>query len=113
MLGVSHAAYSLFMHTRTDYLTVSELKSKAESLHNQRVWVSGRIVAGSINWDDSEKILRFALAHDKESLIITYEGIVPDNFKPGTDLIVGGNYYLDSDFEALSFSRPRSVNICH
>ena len=114
ILGLSYAAYSLFMHTGTDYLTVSELKSKAESLHSQQVWVGGRVVAGSINWDDSEKILRFALSDDKESLSIAYNGIVPDNFKPGDDLIVGGKYYLDSDFEALSFSRPRSVcNICH
>ena len=86
-MGLSYAAYSLFIHSGADYLTVSELKSQVESLHDQPVRVEGKVVPGSINWDDKTKEIRFALTDDKESLIIVYEGIVPDNFKPGADLV--------------------------
>ena len=113
-VGLSYAVYSLVIHTGVDYLTVSELKSQAESLHSQQVRVGGRIVPGSIDWDDKAKVMRFVLTDDKESLTIAHKGIVPDNFKPGADLIVEGKYRPDDAFEALSFGSGRSVcNLCH
>jgi len=113
-VGLGYATYSLFIHSGADYLTVSELKSQAESLYSQPVRVEGRVVPGSINWDDKTKEIRFALTDDKESLTVVYEGIVPDSFKPGADLAVEGRYRPDGVFEALSFGSRRSVcNLCH
>ncbi len=113
-LGISYTGYTLFVHSGVDYLTVSELKSQVESLDSQQVRVGGRIVPGSIDWDDKTKIMRFVLTDDKESLNIVYEGTVPDNFKPGAEVIVAGKYHPDDDFEALSFSSGRSFcNLCH
>ena len=113
-VGLSYAAYSLVIHTGADYLTVSELMSQAESLHDQQLRVGGKIVPGSIDWDDKAKVMRFGLTDDRESLAIVYEGIVPDSFKPGTDLVVEGRYRPDGVFEALSFGSRRSVcNLCH
>ena len=112
--GLSYAVYSLVIHAGADYLTVSELKSRAESLNSQPVRVEGTVVPGSIDWDDKAKIMRFVLTDDKESLTIVHKGIVPDNFKPGADLIVEGKYRPGDAFEALSFGSRRSVcNLCH
>ena len=112
--GLSYVAYSLFIHNGADYLTVSELKSQVESLLSQQVRVGGRIVPGSINWNDEVKVMRFVLTDDRESLTIVYEGTVPDNFKPGADLVVEGKYRPDDVFEALSFGSRRSVcTFCH
>ena len=113
-VGLSYVAYSLFIHSGADYLTVSELKSQAESLYSQQVKVGGKVAPGSINWDDKTKEIRFALTDDKESLIIVYKGVVPDNFKPGTDLVVQGKYRPDGILEALSFGSSRSIcTFCH
>lgn len=113
-VGLSYVAYLLFIHSGADYLTVSELKSQGESLYGEQVRVGGRVVPGSINWDDKSKVMRSALTDDKESLTIVYEGIVPDNFKPGADLVVEGKYRPDGAFEALSFGSRRSIcNLCH
>ncbi len=113
-VGLSYVAYSLFIHSGADYLTVSELKSQVDSLPDQQVRVGGKVVPGSINWDDKAKVMRFVLADDKESLAIVYEGIVPDDFKPGADLIVEGRYRPVDAFEAVSFGSRRSLcNLCH
>ncbi len=113
-VGVSYVAYSLFIHSGADYLTVSELKPRVESLPNQQVRVGGKIVSGSINWDDKAQVMRFVLTDNKESLAIVYGGIVPDNFKPGAELIVEGRYRTDGVLEATSFGSRRSVcNLCH
>ena len=113
-LGLGYAAYALFIHTGVDYLTVSELKSQVEALNSQQVRVEGRVVPGSIDWDDTTKVMRFTLTDDRESLTIVYTGVVPDNFKPGADLVVEGKYRPDGVFEALSFGSGRSFcNLCH
>ena len=113
-MGLSYVAYSLFIHSRADSITVGELKSQVESLPDQQVRVEGKIVPGSINWDDEAKVMRFVLADDRESLAIVYEGIVPDNFKPGADLVVEGRYRPDDVFEALSIGSRRSIcSFCH
>ncbi len=113
-VGLSYVAYSLFMHSGADYLTVSELKSQVESLPNQQVRVGGKIAPGSIDWDDKAKVMRFALTDDRESLTVVYEGIVPDNFKPGSDLVVEGRYRPDGVFEATGFGSRRSIcSLCH
>lgn len=112
--GISFAAFSFFSHRGSGVLAVSELKSKANSLQNQQLWVKGKVASGSINWDDKTRVIRFALIDDRESLNILYQGTLPDNFKPGADLEVQGSYRSDGIFEAQSFGRPASFcAICH
>jgi cytochrome c-type biogenesis protein CcmE len=113
-VGLSYLVYSLVIHSGADFLTVSELKSQAESLYNQQTRVGGQVAPGSIHWNNKAKVLSFVLTDDSESLNIVYSGIVPDSFKPGADLIIEGKYQPDNIFEATSFGRPRSIcNLCH
>lgn len=107
-------AYSFFSHSGTATLTISELRSQAESLYNQPVRVEGKVASGSINWDDKTNGIRFTLTDDKENLIIVYTGFVPDNFKPEVDLVVTGKYRPDDVFEAMSLGNDSSFCIfCH
>ena len=113
-VGLSYLAYSLVVHTQTEYITVSELGLRAESLYDKWVRVEGRIAPGSINWDDKAKTIKFTLTDDKDSLNVIYEGVVPDNFKPGVEMIVEGRYRTNVVFEAASFGSRRSIcNLCH
>ena len=114
VVGVAYAAFLFFGHQGADSLTVSEVSLQAESLHDQQVRVEGRVVPGSVEWDDKTQVIRFVLTDDRESLAIVYEGIVPDSFKPGNELEVQGSYRSDGTFEARSFGRPSSVcSFCH
>ncbi|MBI4188873.1 MAG: cytochrome c maturation protein CcmE [Chloroflexi bacterium] len=113
-IGVVYLGYSLFVHSGNEFLTVTEFKAKAASLSNQTVRVGGKIANGSINWDNAEQVIRFALTDDKERLNIAYKGVVPDDFKPGANLVVEGRYLTDNTIEASSFGTPRSIcNVCH
>ncbi len=109
VVGVAYAAFLFFGHQGADSLTVSEVSLQAESLHDQQVRVEGRVVPGSVEWDDKTQVIRFVLTDDRETLGIIYQGIVPDNFKPGNELEVQGSYRSDGTFEARSFDRPSSV----
>jgi cytochrome c-type biogenesis protein CcmE len=114
VLGLSYAAYSLFSHTGADYLTVSELRSQVDSTYSEPVMVEGKVAPGSIDWDDKTQVMRFTLTDDRESLTIVYEGIVPNTFKPGAELIVVGRYGPDNVLEAMSLGREGSFcNSCH
>ena len=113
-MGLSYAAYSLFSHSGADYLTVSQLKSQVESFPDQQLRVEGRIVPGSINCNDKTKVIRFVLTDDRESLAIVYTGVVTDNFKPGAELVVVGNYGTDGVFQVVSLdNRGSFCNACH
>jgi cytochrome c-type biogenesis protein CcmE len=114
VVGISYAAFPFFSHQGNDPLSVSDLKLQAETLQNQQVSLEGRVASGSVDWDEEAGTIRFVLTDDRERLGITYEGIVPDNFKPGADLEMQGSYRPDGVFEARSFGRPNSFcTFCH
>lgn len=114
VVGVGYVTYSLLNHTGADYLTVSDLRSQAESIYGQQVTVTGQIAPGSVDWDEKEETIRFVLTDDGEKLPVVYQGIVPDSFEPGSDLVAEGKYRPDGVFEALRLSRQRSFcTFCH
>ena len=82
VVGLSYMDYTLVIHGGVDYLTVSELKSQAESPHSKQSRVEGRVVPGYINWDDEAKSVSFAITDDTERLTVVHQGVVPENFKP-------------------------------
>jgi cytochrome c-type biogenesis protein CcmE len=109
----SYVGFFLLKHQVVDSLTVSELRS-LEVSYDQQWTVEGKVAPGSIDWESKTKVIRFVLTDDKETLIVVYNGIVPDNFKPGADLTVEGMYNPDGIFEAHNFGRPISLcRFCH
>jgi cytochrome c-type biogenesis protein CcmE len=109
VVGVGYTAYLLFSHKGADPLTVSELRSQAESIYDQQLRVEGKVAHGSIDWDSETEVMRLVLIDDKEILSVVHIGIISDDFKPGTDLEVQGRYRADRVLEVLSFGRPSSV----
>ncbi len=113
-VGIAYAGYSLFMHTETEYFTVSEVKQQANSLYGQQTRAEGKVAQGTIDWDSGSRTLRFALADGGESVAVVFQGIAADEYKPGAELTVEGKYRTDGVFEATGFGSRRSVcGICH
>ncbi len=111
--GISYVGFFFFTHEGSSSLTVSELKSQVESFDRQ--WsVEGKVAPGSVDWDNETQVMKFVLTDDIEGLSVVYKGIVPDDFKPGTDATVEGKYRTDGVFEASGFGSSRSFcSFCH
>ncbi len=113
-VGLIYGAYIVFIHGGADSLTVSQFRAEAASLQEQTVKVKGKVVSGSVNWNEGTKTIEFVLTDSRESLSVVYSGVVPDHFKPGVEVEVTGKYRPDDVFEARSFGGQRVLcAICH
>lgn len=74
------------------YLTVSEVIEKGPQSSNGGVRVGGKVLEGSLNWDSKSSKLSFVMADDKKRLPVVYQGVIPDFFKQGTEVIIEGTY---------------------
>jgi cytochrome c-type biogenesis protein CcmE len=110
VVGLSVVAYVL---TESDHITVSEAVSQADSLVGKNARIGGKVDPLSINWDSNAQVMKFALTDDDNRLDVVFQGVVPDDFKPGADLIVEGRYTTGGEFEALSFPGRTLCSICH
>lgn len=74
------------------YLTVSEVIERGPQSSNGGVRVGGKVLAGSLNWDSKSSKLSFVMADDRKRLPVVYQGVIPDFFKQGTEVIIEGTY---------------------
>jgi cytochrome c-type biogenesis protein CcmE len=94
--------YLVFANTQANavyYLTVSELKG-CTTCTTQSVRVAGVVEAGSIVRDDAKQSVTFVINDGKQTLPVTYSGVVPDIFRPGIQVVVEGHYTDQGPFQA-------------
>lgn len=97
--------------SRSGVFSVSDLKTQA-SLQNQTVTVAGEVAPGSVRQDGMN--VSFSITDSRDTLDITFQGKLPNNFKPGASVELSGIYRTDGTLEAQSFNRPASICvICH
>jgi cytochrome c-type biogenesis protein CcmE len=83
------------------FFTVDELMSQKVSYAGTGLKVKGNVVTGSIA-RDSENFLKvnFSIEDKKSNLDVVYEGIIPDMFKDGQEVVVEGTLAKDGVFHA-------------
>lgn len=84
------------------YLTVSELQAAGTTLEGQPVRVAGNVVPGTIQRDTQGFTVRFAISDATGQIPVTYRGVVPDIFGPGTEVVVEGRYAEAGGFTAAT-----------
>ena len=101
-LAIGYLAYTGFASSATYYYTVGELLGLGSSVYDENVRVNGQVVPGSVEQESQGTILRFTIVdiEGEDSLPVVYQGVVPDTFKTGNEIVVEG--YLNSTglFEA-------------
>lgn len=103
--AVGYLMYTGIRETSVYYLTIEEFLAKREALTNEGVRVAGRVQAGSINWNPKDLHLSFLLGPFKASepahgVQVRYQGVLPDMFAEGRDVIVEGRYSNGDVLEA-------------
>ena len=122
ILVVAAIAYLIITAVRNTaeyYLTVDEARARQTELSGQILRIAGRVVPGTINWDPTSLILKFAITQpplgDSQPVVRTVVAkalaptsfIVlsrgqpkPDMFAAGRDVIVEGRLNRDGTIEA-------------
>ena len=96
--------YLVYANTQANavyYMTVSELKH-CTICATQSVRVAGVVQAGSIVRNDQEELITFTMVDGKQTLPVSYTGVVPDIFRPGIQVVVEGRYTGQGPFQAVT-----------
>jgi cytochrome c-type biogenesis protein CcmE len=97
--AVVYLVYANTQASAVYYMTVPELKH-CTICTTRSVRVAGFVQAGSIKRNDQQGLITFTIADSNQSLPVTYSGIVPDIFRPGTQVVVEGHYTGQGPFQA-------------
>jgi cytochrome c-type biogenesis protein CcmE len=95
--AVSYLMFSGINDTMVYYYTLSELMEKKSDLAGLGVRVHGHVSSGTIRIDRERSQVDFLVMEKKtpNTLPVTYQGIIPDTFKDGAEVVVEGTYQAD------------------
>lgn len=94
-LAIGYLGYMGFQSSATYYYTVSELVEQGSSIYGENIRVDGEVAPGSLKQGADALLLRFTIGDGEKNLSVVYQGVVPDAFKVGNEVVVEG--YLDSE----------------
>ena len=100
VIALSYLVYSAFANSATYFYTVSEFREQGSSFYGNNVRVNGEVVAGSIEKDSGSPRITFTLTEAGETLLVVYEGVIPDTFKDNADVVIEGQLNTDGTFKA-------------
>ena len=102
--AVAYLVYTGIRETSVYYLTIDEFLKDREAVAGEGLRVAGRVGAKSVEWNAATLDLKFRLANfdDKDGVDVTYNGVLPDMFAEGRDVIVEGSYAKHGAFHARS-----------
>lgn len=81
------------------YLTVSEFVAEPERA-GDGVRINGKVEHGTIERLPSGQDVRFSMTDGEHALRVVYNGIIPDTFVDGADVVVEGKLAPDGAFHA-------------
>lgn len=81
----------------------------------QVVNVGGEVVPGSISWSNTSQSIGFILTGEGDRMQVIYQGKAPNDFRPGSKVVVEGTYDASGVFKATSLDTRRSplCKACH
>jgi len=101
-LVIGYLIYAGLRDTMTYYLTVSEVLAGTTEVGNEPIRVGGIVSPSSVQWDPKDLKLSFTLEEKDSSLEVNYQGVVPDSFKPGIEVVLEGIYSGNGQFKATT-----------
>ena len=90
--SVTYLILSGVKQTGMQYMTVTELAQMERAPKAGGFRLDGIVAAGSIQYDQKEPRLRFRMTDGKEAVNVIYDGLMPDAFADGRDVVVEGTF---------------------
>lgn len=94
VLGLAMAAlvFNAFAKSSVYFYEVSEVLANQTDYSSKEIRIGGKVAAAPITWDANSRLLKFTITDGKQTIPVEYKGVVPDNFKVDTEVIVQGIY---------------------
>lgn len=99
-LAIGYLSFMGFQSSATYFYTVNEFADLGDSIYGENVRVKGDVVDGSIEQEATGREVKFTITEEGENLLVIYQGIIPDTFKVGAEVVVEGQLDLDGIFQA-------------
>lgn len=90
--SVAYLILSGVKQTGLHYLSVTELAQLTEPPKAGGFRLDGKVETGSVVYDQREPRLAFKVTDGKEAIAVVYEGLMPDAFAAGREVVVEGTY---------------------
>ena len=105
LIAIGSLGFVAFKNAATYYYTVSEALGKGDTMYNKTIRIEGNVVPDSLQQVNSggKNNVKFVLADRTvatDSVLINYQGALPDAFKPGNDAVVEGQLNPAGNFTA-------------
>jgi cytochrome c-type biogenesis protein CcmE len=97
--AVAYLAYAGIVAGSSYYLSVDEFTS-SDKHHAKRVRLYGDVGAEGLVMGSGGDKAKFVLLGDKSRITVRYDGVVPDLFQPGGEVLVVGSLGKGGVFEA-------------
>ncbi len=99
VLAVGYLITSTTSQTLVYYYSVEEVQSQLSSLQSRGIRINGK--AAGIETQGRE--CRFQVVGERESLAVVYQGLLPDTFKEGSEVVIEGRWNpAEQYFEATT-----------
>ena len=98
--------------TMQQHLTVAEAQ---QGTPGEDMMVGGSVAPGTVRWDSASNTLLFTLTGEGKEIKVSYPGVAPNDFKPGSQLLVEGTKSVSGLFLATSLQTTTSplCKTCH
>ncbi|HEV7734654.1 MAG TPA: cytochrome c maturation protein CcmE [Candidatus Binatia bacterium] len=92
--AVSYLVYAGIRTTSTYYFEIDEFVARKADHDGEDLRVKGWVRDGTMQWDARTNKLDFELARKDgtEPIAVVYQGILPDMFAEGREVVVEGHY---------------------
>lgn len=92
--------FSGFNENMQYYRTIEEVKSMGTEAYVQGLRVKGNLVSGSLVTNPNSLEVSFKIIENGHEMEVHYDGILPDTFKEGSEVLVEGKYTPNGYFDA-------------
>jgi cytochrome c-type biogenesis protein CcmE len=101
-LAIGYLGYTGFISSATYYYEVNEFLEQSNRPIGQSVRINGTVVPDSIEPGTGGLGIKFVIKDVEQTatMPVVYQGVKPDTFKEGNDVVVEGKYTAEGTFEA-------------
>ena len=90
--AVAYLVLTGVKQTGMHYMSVTELARLDHAPKEDGFRLDGKVAVGSVDYDQRAPRLKFQMTDGKENIAVIYEGLKPDAFADGREVVVEGNY---------------------